>query len=209
MRRPNRNREPSGKRKLILGVTGSFGSGKTSVAEIFKSFGAEIVDADKLARKSIAPGSQAYKRVVRAFGKNILSKNKAIDRRKLAGVVFNNKKLLKRLNNIIHPGVISVIKNRIRDSRSKVVILDVPLLIESGLEALVDKIVVVKISRAEQIKRLRKKTGLSKGDILNRIKSQIPQNVKSRFADFIIDNSGTIGETKKQAERIRRMLWKN
>jgi len=209
MRRPNRNREPSGKRKLILGVTGSFGSGKTSVAEIFKSFGAEIVDADKLARKSIAPGSQAYKRVVRAFGKNILSKNKAIDRRKLAGVVFNNKKLLKRLNNIIHPGVISVIKNRIRDSRSKVVILDVPLLIESGLETLVDKIVVVRISRAKQIKRLRKKTGLSRVEILERIKSQIPQSAKLRLADFIIDNSGTIGETKKQAERIRRMLWKN
>lgn len=209
MRRPNPNREPSGKKKLILGVTGSFGSGKTSVAEIFKSFGAEIVDADKLARKSIAPGSQAYKRVIRAFGKDILGKNKAIDRRKLAGVVFNNKKLLKRLNNIIHPGVISVIKNRIRDSRSKVVILDVPLLIESGLEALVDKIVVVKISRAKQIKRLRKKTGLSRGEILERIKSQISQDVKLRYANFIIDNSGTIGETKKQAERIRRMLWKN
>jgi len=207
--KPRKYKEPSGKKKLILGVTGSFGSGKTSVAEIFKSFGAEIVDADKLARKSIAPGSQAYKRVIRAFGKDILGKNKAIDRRKLAGVVFNNKKLLKRLNNIIHPGVISVIKNRIRDSRSKVVILDVPLLIESGLEALVDKIVVVKISRAEQIKRLRKKTGLSRGEILERIKSQISQDAKLRFANFIIDNSGTIGETKKQAERIRRMLWKN
>ena len=199
----------SGRKRFVLGVTGSFGSGKTTVAGIFKSFGAQIIDADKLARKSIIPGSQAYKRIIRAFGKDILSKNKAIDRRKLAGAVFNNKKLLKRLNSIIHPGVIRVIKNRIRDSRSKAVVLDVPLLIESGLETLVDKIVVVKISRAKQIKRLRNKTGLSKEDISNRIKSQIQQNVKLRFADFIIDNSGTIGETKKQAERIRRMLWKN
>jgi len=209
MRRPNPNKDLSGKRKLVLGVTGSFGSGKTSVAGIFKSFGAEIVDADKLARKSMASGSRAYKRVIRAFGKDILSKNKAIDRRKLAGIVFNNKKLLKKLNSIIHPGVTRAIKSRIRDSRSKVLVLDVPLLIESGLKALVDKIVVIKISRAKQRKRLRKKTGLSREEISERIKSQIPQSAKLRLADFIIDNSGTIGETRIQAERIRRMLWKN
>jgi len=209
MRKPNRNKEPSGKNKLILGVTGSFGSGKTTAAGFFRSFGAEIIDADKLARKSTIPGSQAYRKIIRAFGKDILSKNKAIDRRKLAGIVFNDKKLLKKLNSIIHPGVIRAIISRIRDSRSEIVVLDVPLLIEAGLRRLVDIVIVVKITRAKQIKRLQKKTALSNGEILNRIESQISQNAKLRFANFIIDNNGTIGETKIQVERIRRMLWKN
>jgi dephospho-CoA kinase len=204
MRRPNLN-----KKKIILGVTGSFGSGKSTVAGIFKSFGAKIIDADKLAHKSIGPGNPAYKKIIKAFGKDILRKNKIIERRKLAAIVFNNKKLLKKLNNIIHPEVIRTIKSQIKNSHSKIIVLDVPLLIEAGLRELVDKIIVVKITRIEQIKRIQKKTTLSKTDILKRIKYQIPLRAKARLADFIIDNSGTIGETKKQAVRIRRLLWKN
>ncbi len=202
MRRPS----PNKRKKIVLGVTGSFGSGKSTVSGFLRAFGAEVIDADKLARECVLPGKPAYKKIAKVFGKGILVKNKGIDRGKLAAVVFNNKKLLKELNAIIHPEVIRRIKERIRGSSAKAVVLDVPLLIESGLEKLTDKIIVVRISRAAQIKRLRAKTGLPPEDILKRIRSQISQEAKLRFADFIIDNSGTTGETKKQAAGVWRSI---
>jgi dephospho-CoA kinase len=204
MRRRSQN-----KKSLILGITGSFGSGKSTVAKIFVSTGAELIDADRIAHKVIKPGGAVYKKIVLNFGKGILGKNKDIDRKKLSRAVFDNNKLLKRLNCIVHPQVIRIIKQQIINSKSKLVILDVPLLIEAGLKNLVDKIAVVKITRKKQIERIKRKTSLKRIDILKRIRFQASQNEKLRFADFIIDNSGTITETRKQVNQIRRLLWKN
>jgi dephospho-CoA kinase len=124
-------------------------------------------------------------------------------------IVFADKKLRNKLNNIIHPQVIRIIKRKISDFSRGVIVLDAPLLIEAGLMNLADKLIVVKINRKEQIKRLQAKTSLDKYQILKRINAQMAQGKKIRLADFIIDNSGTIKQTKKQAEEIRRMLWKN
>jgi len=196
-------------KRRILGVTGSFGSGKTSVAGMFQSLGARIIDADRIAHELFRPKTKIYKKIIEAFGRGILKGNKTIDRNKLAHIVFENKNLLKRLNRILHPEIIRIIEQRIRTSKSKIVVLDAPLLIEAGLRGLVDKLIVVKITRKKQIKRIQEKVGLSKNGILKRIKSQIPLQVKIRLADFVIDNSGTKGETKRQVEKIRRLLWKN
>lgn len=197
------------KQKFVIGVTGSFGSGKTTVARILKSYQTRIIDADKLAHSLLNPGTDTYRRIIASFGKGILKDNKRIDRRKLAGIIFDDKRLLKRLNRIVHPAVIRIIKGRIRGSRAKVIILDAPLLIEAGLRGMVDKLIVVRTSRDKQIKRIQKKTSLRKSDILKRIGYQIPLREKARLADFIIDNSGTLTETRKQVKEIRRVLWKN
>jgi dephospho-CoA kinase len=202
-------RQKPNRKKLILGLTGSFGSGKTTVAKVFKSFGAEIIDADKLAHECLIPKSPAYKKIIGTFGKEILRKNKLINRRRLGEFVFSNKNLLRKLNNIIHPQVIGIIENRIRNSKSKVIVLDAPLLIESGLTKIIDKLIVVKIDRDKQIKRIQGKTSLGRPDILKRIKSQIPLSRKVRLAHFVIDNSGTKKKTRKQVGQIRRILWKN
>jgi dephospho-CoA kinase len=205
MQRRNKNKPPprrSAKNKLILGVTGSFGSGKSKVARMLSTYGARVIDADIIAHRVSRPGSKIYRKLINAFGCAVLQQNKNIDRRRLASLVFNNKELLRVLNDLIHPEVIRIIKERIKTAREKLIVLDAPLLIEAGLAGLVDKLIVVKVKRDIQIARVRKKMHLSEADILKRIRHQIPLREKIRLADFIIDNSGSIARTKEQVGEI-------
>lgn len=205
MKKKNRR----GKKKLIIGLTGSFGSGKTTVAKIFSSYGAKVIDADRIAHKAIRPQGEIYKKIVNAFGEDIIKKDKTIHRGKLAKIVFAKKDSLTKLNKIMHPEVIRIIKGKINALSRKIIILDAPLIIEAGLANLADKLIVVRLSPKKRIERLINKTHLSKTDILKRINAQIPQAGKVALADFVIDNNGTIGRTRKQVEKIWRLLWKN
>ncbi len=196
-------------KKIVIGLTGAFGSGKSAVAARLKAQGAKVIDADMIAREIIKPGSEVYKNIVCAFGPGILKRNNEIDRHKLKRKVFADKNSLMRLNKLMHPEIINIIKARMRRVKSGIIILEAPLLIEAGLMNLVNKLIVVNINRKEQIARLLKKARLSRKEILRIIKSQMPLKAKLALADFIIDNSGTLKETKKQVDEIRRNLWKS
>ncbi len=195
--------------KVVIGLTGSFGSGKSTVSRILASWGARIIDADKIAHGYLKPKGRVYKKIVSAFGSSVIGKNNEIDRRALGRIAFSDTNKLKKLNNIVHPEVIRAINKKLAGIKKGVVILDAPLLLEVGLENAVSKLIVVAVDKNTQLERLLKKTSLSRAEILKRIKFQIPQNVKLRSANFIIDNSGTLKETKKQVFSIRRKLWKS
>lgn len=185
------------------------GSGKSTVARMFKTKDCQLIDADKLAHESFAIGSSVYGKIIASFGQQILKHNNCIDRAKLAKIVFVKKTALVRLNSIIHQAVIAEINRRIEKTDKKIVILDAALIIEAGLRKTVDKLVVVRASRQQQILRSQKRLALSKAEITRRMKYQISQNAKLRLADFIIDNSGGISKTRGQVLEIRRLLWKS
>jgi len=198
--------KPKRNKPVIIGVTGNMGCGKTTVALVFKKLGAEVIEADKLAHEVISFKGSGYKKIIRVFGEAVLSKDKKIDRRKLSRIVFEDKGLLLKLNRIIHQEVIKQIKKRLAGSRKELVVLDVPLLIESGLHKIVDKVIVVKIDLRHQISRVKNKLSLSESEISKRQSFQLPLREKIRLADFIIDNNGTIGKTKEQVEKIAKSL---
>ncbi len=197
------------KNKFVLGVTGNIGCGKSTVAAMFKTRDAQIIDADVLAHKLYPVGSSIYRKIKKTFGEGVIQADNRIDRVKLAKIVFTNKGALTMLNNIVHPELIREINRRVQKSDKKVIILDAALIIEAGLRKAVDRLVVVTAKKRQQILRSQKSSGFKRDEVAGIIKSQISQNTKSRFADFIIDNSGSIGKTRKQILAIRRKLWKS
>ena len=196
------------KKTIVLGITGGFGTGKTTVASMFARLGALVLDADKMAHGVIMPGRPGYKKVISLFGTDILSRNKRIDRKLLGKIVFGDPGKLKMLSSVIHPEVISMMNSVIEKAGNKgrVIVIDVPLLLESGLACKVDKVIVVSAERKKQIARCVKKWKLSKSDIDKRIRRQMPLSAKRRSADFIIDNNGTLQKTKKEVEKIWREI---
>lgn len=193
----------------VIGVTGGFGTGKTFVASIFKSLGAKVIDADRIAHEAIRRGSPEYRALIKMFGSDILSDRREIDRRKLGEIVFRDAGALRKLNAIVHPAVIKEVRRRIRGAGEGVVVIDAPLLVEAHLEKEVDELVVVKCSKRRQIERCREKFRIKKKEIMRRIRSQIPLKRKMEMADLVIDNSLTKAETRRQARKVwGGILWR-
>lgn len=193
---------------LIVGVTGSIGTGKTTVAKLFRRMGAVVIDADEIAHRLMEPDKPVWKKIVSRFGKGILKRGRYINRKVLGKKVFSDRRQLKRLCDIIHPAVYKEIRVRVTGIRkadpSAIIVLDVPLLLESGGEREVDKLIVVSAPRQAQLKRSRAKFDLKRSDIMRRIKAQMPLKEKEKAADFVIDNGGDLISTGKQA----RAIWK-
>ncbi|MDD5449953.1 MAG: dephospho-CoA kinase [Candidatus Omnitrophica bacterium] len=189
----------------IIGVTGSFGTGKTTVSCMFKRLGAVVFDADRFAHEALLERGIRNK-LVWQFGRRILKADGGIDRRKLGKVVFTDNVALKKLCAAVHPYVIKKIKKGIqrlkRANKKATIVLDVPLLIETGMTKLVDKLIVVKTDKRTEIKRCVQATALSRKEILARIRAQMPIGEKIRKSDFVIDNSGTKQKTKREVKKV-------
>jgi dephospho-CoA kinase len=195
----------------VIGLTGSFGTGKTFVASIFRSFGAKVIDADMIAHRVIRMGSPAYKKIVAAFGREILAPSGGIDRRKLASRAFAGPSAVAKLNRMVHPEVMRIIKSRISAGADKnaVVVVDAPLLIEARLLNIVDKLVVVKSSKKRQIERCVKKFQIKQAEVLKRIRSQMSMKRKLKMADFVVKNDSTRSSTRRQVRKVwEEVVWK-
>lgn len=188
---------------FVIGLTGSLKTGKTTVSRMFARLGAQVVDADKIAHTCMNRGQTGYSKIVKLFGIKIL-RGKDIDRPKLARIVFKDKRQLKKLEAIIHPFVVREMKHKVFHQRKKsgVIVLDVPLLFESGLDRLTDLTLVVRASQPVQITRAIKQLRISKGEALRRIKAQMPLREKIKWADCVIDNSRHLNETKRKVNAI-------
>ena len=184
-------------RSQVIGLTGGLGTGKSTVAAMFAKRGAKVIDADAITRDLLAPGKKCFKKVAKIFPGAIL--NSKLDRRELASIVFQDARTLKKLTDIIYPQAFKEVLKQISLYKNKpLVILDVPLLFESGWEKIVDVTVVVKASRLQQFKR----APLSKADITRRLRLQMPLSEKIQRADIVIDNRGTLAETRKQVDAV-------
>lgn len=178
---------------VLVGLTGGVATGKSTVASMFKRCGAVIIDADALARSVVEPGKPAWREIVKLFGRGVLNPDRTINRRVLGGIVFRDPEQLRRLERIVHPRVSREQRRLLRSAFTRnpraVVVYDVPLLFEAGIERTFDHIIVVSADRDAQIARLLKRDGLSRADALRRIKSQMPLSKKRRLADFVLDGT--------------------
>jgi len=187
---------------MIIGLTGSFGTGKSTVARLFKKYGAFIIDADAINHQILKENKPVIKKIVSLFGREILAKDGTIDRKKLSQKVFKNREDLSKLCEISHPIIIEEIKNKINEiKKDSLVVIDAPLLIEAGLRSLADKLIVVRTDIEIVSKRLKAK-GFSQEDILARMQTQLPLGHKLKLADFVIDNNSSINKTGEQVSLI-------
>ncbi|MGB9878168.1 MAG: dephospho-CoA kinase [bacterium] len=190
---------------IKVALTGGIASGKSTVLKMFKELGAQVLDCDRIAKALTRKGNRGYKRIVNEFGMDILDEKGRIDRKKLASIVFFDEEKRKRLNSLIHPLVYERLEKRMRKMREGIVIVDVPLLVESGGESLFDKIIVVYAEPFVQLNRLIIR-GFSEEEAKARMKAQASWEERLRIADFVVRGDVEMEETKKEVEKIWRML---
>ena len=195
---------------LIVGLTGGVASGKTAVSEVLREEGADIIDADQIARELVQPHGPAWNELVKTFGEEILQGDGSIDRKKLADRVFVDPNQRKLLNQILHPLITEEMDRRTREIGQKnpeaVVVIDAPLLIEVGYHRRVDKVIVVISNQAEQIERLKVRNGIKSEEALRILSSQMPVEEKAKLADFVVRNEGSLEEMKKRAKEVFKEL---
>lgn len=190
---------------LIIGLTGSIGTGKSTIANKFRDLDIPVVDADLIAREVVEPGKDAYQDIVATFGKEILQNDKTLDRKALGNIVFNNEAKRKQLNAIIHPAIRKeMVRQRdewVRNGK-ECVVLDIPLLYESGLTHYVDKVIVVYVDPEIQLQRIMDRDQSTEEEAKSRINSQIPVSEKAKKADAVIDNNRSKEESYRQLKAI-------
>ncbi|SES75947.1 dephospho-CoA kinase [Anaerobranca gottschalkii] len=189
-----------------IGLTGGIASGKSTISKILKRLGAAIIDADLEAKATLKPETKCWELLVKEFGREILKPDNTIDRKKLGNLVFGKAEKLQKLNQIVHPFVKERIKNKMveieRKGKYKAIVLDAPLLIETGFHNLVDEVWVVDVDRETQIQRVMKRDNLNREQAIARINSQLPREERIKYATAIIDNMGTRKHTREQIIKL-------
>jgi dephospho-CoA kinase len=178
---------------ILIGLTGGVATGKSTVARMFGRCGAVVIDADQLARAVVQPGKPAWRDIVQTFGKKVLNPDRTINRRTLGSIVFSHPTKRSRLERIIHPRVAREQQRLTRLAAGRnpnaVVVYDVPLLFEAGIDKRVDKIIVVTADQKTQIARLNKRNGFTRTEAVRRIRSQMPLAMKRRLAHIVMDGT--------------------
>jgi dephospho-CoA kinase len=191
---------------LIVGLTGGIGSGKTSAARIFVKLGIRLVDSDVLARVVVEPGRPALAKIRERYGDGVINGDGTLSRERLRDIVFHDAAALSDLNAIVHPAVYAEMAAEMERYRSDpgdaILMLDIPLLYESGGDKIVDRVVVVWVDRETQISRLMARDGFSRDAAVNRIEKQMDLDEKKRRADFVVDNTGTLEDLERRVAEV-------
>ena len=189
---------------LLVGLTGGIGSGKSTVARLLAQRGAVVIDADDLARQAVAPGTAGFNRVVEAFGRDILSDDGDIDRRRLGDVVFADGDRRRQLEAIVHPEISRLFVEALEPYRAtdRVVVYSIPLLVERGMAGTFDLVVVVVADAARRVERVVRDRGFDPEDVRARIAAQVSDDERSRAADVLLDNDGEPGDLEAQVDRL-------
>lgn len=195
---------------ILVGLTGGIATGKSTVAKMFKRCGAVVIDADALAREIVLPGKPAWREIVNTFGEKVLKADRTVDRQALGHIVFRNRTKLRRLEHIIHPRVAReqtrLTRAIIRKNPRAVVIYEVPLLFEAGVDKRVDQIIVVTANRETQISRLKKRNGLSRMEAIRRIRNQMSLSKKVQRADYVLDGTVSKRVLRRNVQQLHRAL---
>ncbi|MFJ5687786.1 dephospho-CoA kinase [Streptomyces sp. NPDC093099] len=192
---------------LRLGLTGGIGSGKSEVSRLLTSYGAVLIDSDRIAREVVEPGTPGLAAVVAEFGPGVLTPDGALDRTKLGAIVFGDPDRLRALNAIVHP----LVRARSAELETaagpdSIVVHDVPLLVENGMEALYDLVVVVDASPETQLDRLVRLRGMAESEARKRMEAQAGRERRRAAADVVIDNDGPLEELEPQVRRVWQTL---
>jgi dephospho-CoA kinase len=189
----------------IIGLTGSIGSGKSTVAKFLSELGAYVLDADKLGHEAFKPGDAGWSEVVAAFGDTILTPDKQIDRKILGNMVFGKPEELNRLNSIMHPRIFELVKARLETlakQGAKIVVLEATLLVEAGWENIVDEIWLTIAPEKDILKRLRKRSGYSEVESLIRLRSQSTNEERLKHADIVINTDCALDELRGKIKKL-------
>lgn len=193
----------------IIGLTGGIATGKTTVANFFKEAGIPVIETDQIAKTLFTPGSEVYQKVIAVFGEDIVFANEEINRKALGEKIFNDASLRDSLNKIVHPEVRAIVRSQadvLKKEGHALIVIDVPLLFEAKFDREVDVTVVVSIPKTVQIERLMNRDSIKKAYALKKINAQMPLKEKRAKADYVIDNRGSILDTKSQFNTILAVL---
>src|SRR5437764_2081686 len=195
---------------LKVGLTGSIGVGKSFVLEVLGGLGARTIEADAIARAVVEPGTPGLKALIEEFGAGILNQDGSLDRAKLASIVFRDEPRRQKLNSILHPFIIerqdAIMRQWEQETPDAIAVVDAALMIESGGYKRFDKLIVVHCRPEIQLERLMKRNKLSREEAEQRMATQMPQEEKKRYADYLIDTSGEFAETRRQTEEVYHAL---